>query len=715
MSSLPVFFLWGSGAIFFAWAFWMWAFPRIFVFDESVLLQREPATIFCDNAGNALHTASGFDYELRFPVALETLPPHLIDVTLAAEDRNFFAHDGVDLCATARAAAQLLTSGRIVSGASTVTMQLVSLADSRRERSFLRKFFQMGYARNLELRWNKKRILEEYFNRLPYGGKIYGIEAAANYYFGRSAKDLNVAESVLLAGIPQRPNRFRPDRFPEAARERMERVLKMLVRQGVFSAEKAEEIRREPLRYRNFSVPFLAKAENPQFFQWVKNRHPDVSGFCRTTLEPAVLECAETAVKEALREMQAVRDGAVIVVENKTRKVRAFLGTVDFKNPDAGQVNAATARRSPGSLLKPFVFGEAINGGLIVAGTLVDDSPLAYRDYTPGNFSGDFVGNVSAQVALSESLNTPAVRLLEMLGVERAMSMLEQFGVTFLSEKNAQSVGLSLVLGGAETSLCALAEAYATLANGGVPGKLCCLENEAEKLVSTAGTPIWQAGTAQMVLRMLRAKPLCGAEHLDVAWKTGTSNGLRDAWCVAVMPEWTVAVWFGNKDGASSPELVGADAAAPVAGCILSALYRGNVPAEWSDDGFFCERKLCKRTGLAAGSFCRETYSGETVKSVPLRACKICKNSDFQNHFAQSTRILEPPSGAYFAGTQGTARFVLKSNPARAHWYLNGKYLGFWYSGKELELPPGTHLLSAWGGENFSSTELSLTVSPAPE
>lgn len=684
--------------------------PKIFIFDETELLRHVPATIFCDCHGNAVHTESGYDYEIRFPVDLETLPPHLIAVTLAAEDRNFFEHDGVDLWATARAGRQLLTNGRIVSGASTVTMQLVALSEVRRERSFLRKFAQMGFARNLESRWSKEKILEEYFNRLPYGGKIYGIEAAANYYFGRSAKDLNIAESILLAGIPQRPNRFRPDRFPEASKARMNRVLEMLVRQEFFSEDEAEKIKSEPLRLRDFSIPFLPKAENPQFFHWVRARHPEFRGLCKTTLNPEVQECAETAVREALTEMQTIRDGAVLIVENKTRKVRGFLGTPDFKNPNAGQVNAVTARRSPGSLLKPFIFGEAVNGGLITAETLVDDSPLQYRDYRPGNFSGDFVGRVTAQEALAESLNTSAVRLLEALGVSRVLSVLGKYGIDFLPEKNARNVGLSLALGGAETRLSSLAEAYVALANGGVPGALCCIEGlpSAEKRSS-----VWHAGTAQMVLKMLRQKPLFGAEHLEVAWKTGTSNGLRDAWCIAVTPEWTVAVWFGNKDGSSSPELVGAEAAAPVAGRILSGLYRGCVPAEWRDNDFSRTQKLCKRSGLATGSFCRETFSGTAITGIPLRQCRACKDAEFQNQFSQATRILSPGHGAYLAGVNGVARFVLKSEPSRVHWYLNGKYLGLKDAGSVLELAPGNYVLSAWGGENFVSAEIPIEVKSA--
>lgn len=697
----------GGIAMFFAGAFWHWAFPHLFVFDEKQLNAQIPATIFTDSRGNAVHTETGSDYALRFPVSLEDLPKHLIDVTLAAEDRRFFEHDGVDLCAVARAGAQLLTSGRIISGASTVTMQLVALGDERRERSFLRKIVQMGKARNLELSRSKEEILEEYFNRLPYGGKIYGIEAAANYYFGRSARELNLGESVLLAGIPQRPNRFRPDRFPEAALARRECVLQMLINQGIFTKEKADAIRHEPLRFRDFEQPAFPRAEDPQFFLWARSKHPEIRGKFTTTLDMTTQKIVKSVVAAQLRELFSVRDGAVIVIENKLHAIRAFLGTTDFYNPRDGQVNAATSRRSPGSLLKPFIFGEAVNGGLIVSETLMDDSPISVGEYRPENFSGKFLGKVPAEIALSKSLNVPAVRLLEELGVERNIEMLKLFGIHFSEGKTAESIGLSLALGGAETTLLQLAEAYSALANDSVPAKLQCLKKENPPESEKA---IWNPGSAEMVLQMLRLSPLPEAENLEVAWKTGTSNGLRDAWCIAVTREWTVAVWFGNKDGSPAPELVGAEVAAPVAGRIINALYRGKIPDNSGRGLHFRSALLCAESGLAASSFCSKTFPAKAVVGIPLKTCRRCKSLAPKSLFLQETRIVQPVSGTYRRGFNGKARFILKSIPQKSHWYLNGNYIGFLNSGTPLEIPPGKHRLFAWGGEKYSAAKLEIEV-----
>lgn len=694
-------------AIFSAYVFWNQVFPRIFVFDTKQTEKHVPATVFTDCLGNPIHTEPGSDYALRFPVSSDSLPQHLKDVVLATEDRNFFAHDGVDLFAVARAGMQLVSNGSIVSGASTITMQLVAQEDERRNRSFIRKIVQMGKARNLERQWSKERILEEYFNRLPYGGKIYGIEAAAQYYFGRPASELNIGESVMLAGIPQRPNRFRPDRFPEAAALRRERVLGMLVRQGVFSEEKAESIRREPLRFRDFTQRAFPRAEDPQFFLWAREKHPEIRGKYVTTLNMTIQKIVKEAVTSQIADKQTVRDGAAIVIENNIHAVRAFLGTTNFLAPRDGQVNAATALRSPGSLIKPFIFGEAINGGLLVPDTLVDDAPIRSGDYNPENFSGEYLGSVPAKIALSKSLNTPAVRILATLGTERVTETLEKFGLPLPSGKTARSVGLSLALGGAESSLVQLAQAYSALAGGGIPATLSVLEN-AER--PSAETPIWSPGCADMVLKMLRVNSLPRAENLDVAWKTGTSNGLRDAWCIAVTREWTVAVWFGNKDGSTSPELVGAEIAAPVAGQIMNALYRGKHPAPWNDDSCAKTLLLCRQSGLTAGSFCQKTFPGKALVGIPLKTCPACKKIAAKNPFSQKTQIVAPAAGTYRTGFNGKARFILRSVPAKAHWYLNGNYIGFLSSGTSIELLPGRHCLYAWGGSDYSASDLKIEV-----
>lgn len=698
--------------------FWEHVFPCIWKMDTTAFEKNFPATIFRDRNGEILHTERGFDHAARFPVSIENLPKHFVEIVLVTEDRRFFEHDGVDVLAALRAGMQLVFGGHVVSGASTVTMQLVASADGRSGRSFARKIVQMGKARNLERVWSKEKILEEYLNRLPYGGTVYGIEAAARYYFGRPAKDLNVAESVLLAGIPQRPSRFRPDRFPDAAKKRQERVLKMLVRQGFFSEEEAAAVRAQPLRFRDFTSPVFPRAADPQFFQWIKKKLPAGKNDWTTTLDPAIQRIVAETVSRAARESFGVRDGAAIVVENRTRAVRAFLGTLDFRSSDAGQVNAATARRSPGSLLKPFFYGEAVDGGLLVAETMLDDSPLQIADYRPGNFYGTFRGRVPARVALADSLNTPAVRVLREIGVGRAIATLGAFGIfpdTF--EKNAaRDVGLSLALGGAETSAVEIAEAYATLANGGRSAPLRFLENDSgtenfsEEILAEK---IWHDGVAEMILEMLRERRLPGAETLDVAWKTGTSNGLRDAWCAAVTPEWTVVVWFGNKSGAPAPALVGVELAAPIAGKILSVLYRGRVPDEWSRGEFFCAEKLCAETGLAAGEFCENTRDGTVVARIPLRRCDVCAKKNRAENFSGKTKIVAPRAGIYRVPDGASLKIILRSVPARAHWYLDGRYLGTIDSGTAIELSPGKHLLFAWGGEKFSGEHLEIDVRPA--
>lgn len=690
------------------WICWDLLFPFCFPMRPEELNRFTPARRFYDRAGEAVHTMRGDDYRFQFPVRLADLPPHLITVTLAAEDRNFFRHDGVDPAAVCRAFRQLLFHGRIVSGASTITMQLVAMIDGR-ERSLSRKIRQMGRARSLERKLDKQAILEAYFNLLPYGGKLHGIGAAASYYFGRPPRELNFAEAVLLAGIPQQPNRLRPDRHPEAAKRRMETVLAMLVRQGLLSENDVRAVLQLPLRFRDFGKPLWPISEDPQFFQLVRKRHPERTGY-RTTLDSELQTLGRAILRDALAPVENVRDGALVILESATGKVRTLIGTLDYNDPRAGQVNAALARRSPGSALKPFLYGEAIDGGMLCAETLLDDTPLSLPDYRPGNFDGTFHGRVPAGEALADSLNTPAIRVLAALGVERVLRQLNRFGLP-MGKLQSERIGLSLALGGAETDLLNLAGAYAAIARGGIFLPCRFLEDEPEP----AAYRIWRPGTAALTLRMLRQRPLPGAAGVDAAWKTGTSNNSRDAWCIATSPEWTVAVWCGNKDGSSAPELVGGTLAAPIAGRVMRSLYRQTPPPRWHDEELLRTAMLCAQSGLAPTESCTQLQPGTTAADVPLQRCRICRNLSGGNSGEKPTRILSPAPGNYHADTSGRARFRLESEPAELHWYLDGNYLGIRRAGSYLELPPGQHRLFGWGGSGFRGDSVELLIRPRKE
>ncbi len=672
------------------------------------------STFFYDGHGALFHIERGSDYRWSFPVPLSEIPQTLVEDVITVEDRHFRTHHGVDYRAMLRATWQMLTSRRVISGGSTISMQIGNQYCGR-DTGIRYKLRQIGRAWNWEKTHTKDEILEEYFNLLPYGGMIYGIEAAARFYFGRHARDLNRAEQLVLAGLPQGPNWFRPDRHPERAIQRRDIVLGILQRAGRITAEEAEEIRRQPLRYRDFTLPAWPVSEELQFVDYVRQNYPDTNAReYRTTIFPELQHATEAQLANALREAPGVKDAAAVVIETATGKVRAMVGTLPNGDPTTLAVNAALAWRSPGSTLKPFLYGEAIQGGLLTADTILQDTPLALADYRPANFDQRYRGDVPATTALADSLNTPAVRLLRRLGLERVLQTLaplalfppDQVTTEEARKQTAERTGLSLAIGGLETRLLPLTAAYSALGRCRAPKFL-----EDETL--PADEPeYWRPATAALLLKMLRARRMPGAGNLEVAWKTGTSNGNRDAWCFAVTPEWTVGVWFGNKAGAPNPALVGVEIAAPVAGTLQYYLHRGQ-PANWPSDesAGLVSRPLCRATGLAPSPFCQETQPGLVVADIPLQRCNLCRTTATSDTPAnQTTKLLTPAPGTYRADRTGKLSFTLAIEPAEAHVYLDGQYLGYLASGEPMTLEPGPHRLLVWPGEGWSSAQATITV-----
>ena len=662
------------------------------------------SVVFLDCHGRELSIRRGSDYRWIFPVALTEVPEQMQRDVIAVEDRNFYRHHGVDYRAMARAFWQFVSTGRIVSGGSTITMQVVNQYCGR-GRGIIYKLRQMGMALNWERTHSKADILGDYFNMLPYGGKLCGIEAAARYYYGRSARDLNRSEQLLLTGLPQSPNRFRPDRFVRRAIWRRDVVLVILQRAGHVTADEAAQIRAMPLRFRDFTLPAWPSQVENEFTGMVLSRSPLRQSY-RTTLDPALQNLLRAHLAAGRDALPGVNDGAGVVIENASGKVRALVGTLPGGDQRSQAINAALSWRSPGSALKPFIYGEAINGGLITAATILEDTPMAFGDYHPVNYDGQFRGDVAARDALADSLNIPAIRLLRRLGVKRMIRLLQPMGIFAPDAKaTAEQIGLTLALGGIESQLLALASAYSSLGTIRHPQLL-------EDWPSGAGEPAryWLPGTVELLLEMLCSRPLPGAEGMKVAWKTGTSNGNRDAWCFSVTPKWTVAVWYGNKSGAPAPALVGGSAAAPVAGAIQRYLHQGALPQWPQDTGRLKQVALCPRSGLAASLFCEKSIPGMAVAAIPLAQCRRCGDERIGATRLQATLVHSPASGSYCATRGGKARFVVKTSPSPCHLYVDGQYAGHLPGGRMIELATGRHQLLFWGGEGYSSSIVDLAV-----
>ncbi|MBR2428136.1 MAG: transglycosylase domain-containing protein [Lentisphaeria bacterium] len=674
----------------------LWYFAPQWLADPTGHLTKQtPLRVYYDRYGKEAYLERTYDVQWRFHTPLSAVPPHVIQVILAAEDRNFYEHSGVDYASIFRAMIQNLKHFRIVSGASTVTMQLAGMTFPKRERSLKRKIHQALIARKLEQIWTKDRILEEYLNRIPFGGKIYGIEAAARYYFGITAEKLTIAETALLCGLPQRPNAYRPDRHYDLARDRQKRVLIMLARQGIIRENQVNSMFAERPRLRDFryksDMERLGQCGEAIFYFRQAARQGKYQYNIHTAWDPDISAALHQILKNATGKTGGPPHGAGVIINNRTGEVIAMAGTVDFHSPSGGQVNAAMSFRTAGSVLKPFLYQEAINAGLICSDTILQDTPIRFRDYTPENADGEFRGTVNVRDALTRSLNTPAVRLTAQLTPYRVAAAFAKHGLMQknLTRQQAKKAGLSLTLGTAGHTLYSITKAYTVFTGPQCRGSFLKVDmhaNAPERFPTPADA---------MIAQILSTLPLPGAPCLTAGWKTGTSSGCRDAWCAAFTPEYTIGVWMGNKNGSCIYGMTGSDHAAPVAGAILQELYKhGGAPAPMphtGDQRCFEFSTLCSVTGLTASALCSKRYSGVVAKGIPLRRCRSCSGAQRKEYI----RILSPKAGEYIADADNVVKLRIQTETPNTVWFCNGEYWGECEDGERKTLTPGKYTITA--------------------
>ncbi|EIC82493.1 peptidoglycan glycosyltransferase PbpC [Serratia sp. M24T3] len=493
----------------------------------------------------------------RYPVRLEEVSPYYLQALLTYEDRWFWDHPGINPLSLLRASWQNIRDGDIVSGGSTLSMQVARLI-SPHPRTFAGKLRQI--ARTFQLEWmlSKRQILEIYLNRAPYGGTLQGIAAASWTYLGKPPSELTPGEAALLAVLPQAPSRLRPDRFPERARAARDKVLARLAEYHVWSQKRVDDIRQESIWLAPRQVPQLA----PLLARRLTNHnHLDV---ITTTIDATLQRQLEELAAGWKNQLPSKTSVGVIVVESSTMKVKAYLGSVDFKDDSRfGQVDAVSAWRSPGSTLKPLLYGLALDDGLIAAESLLQDVPRRFGDYRPGNFDTGFHGPVSASEALVRSLNLPAVQLLDAYGPKRFTANLRNAGVALRFPPNSDP-SLAVILGGTGARLDQLVEAYSAFARGGNVARL-----RFEPRQPLIERRLMSPGAAWIVRRILggQAQPqpddtLPGSVQL--AWKTGTSYGYRDAWAMGVNPGYIIGVWVGRPDATPVAGQFGYATAVPV-------------------------------------------------------------------------------------------------------------------------------------------------------
>ncbi len=504
-------------------------------------------------------TANG---KWRLPVEPDKVEPLYRRMLVAAEDSRFAWHPGVDPLAALRASAQLALSGHIVSGASTLTMQVARLLE-RHPRSLSAKIGEMARALALERVLRKDQVLGLYLTLAPFGGNLEGVRVASLAYFGKEPARLSAAECALLVVIPRAPERLRPDRHPEAARAGRDRVLLRMAEAGVISPAALAEARAEDVPRVRLAMPFRA----PHLARALRNEDP-AAPVHRTTINPLLQKRVEGMLKRELSALDSEASIAAMVVDNRDRRVLAYVGNAEFTAAARrGTLDMARAVRSPGSALKPFIYAMAFDRLIIHPETVLEDRPRHFGDYSPSDFDGRFQGDVSARQALQYSLNLPAVAVLDRLGPARFTAALAAAGVRLRLPEPTADPGLAVALGGAGITLADLVRLYAALSNGGEVAPLRYRPADPQD----RGTPIFRALGAWYVNDILaEAPPPPGVLPAEtrrgrrLAFKTGTSYGYRDFWAVGYDPEVTIGVWAGRPDGTPMPGHSGRLTAAPI-------------------------------------------------------------------------------------------------------------------------------------------------------
>jgi penicillin-binding protein 1C len=533
---------------------------------------RQISTTIVDRNGKLLRAYAMADGRWRLPVDARTgVDPSYLKLLLAYEDRRFYAHHGVDPQALGRAAWQLVSSGRIVSGGSTITMQLARLMEPRRERSLSAKFRQMVRAVQLEQQLTKDQILDLYLALAPFGGNLEGIRAASIAYFGKEPKRLSLAEAAVLVALPQSPETRRLDRHPEVAQIARDRVLDRMVEDGRVPVEDADQAKAVAVPRLRKPMPILAPHSADQAMATVKD-----TPVIKLTLDSGLQKVLEALARDRAIALGSNISVAIVAVDNESGDVLAHVGSPDyFDDRRAGQVDMTRAVRSPGSTLKPFIYGLAFEDGFVHPESLIDDRPIRFGSYAPENFDMTFQGTVPVRKALQLSLNVPAIALLDRVGSSHLSSRLKQAGANLVLPKD-EAPGLAMGLGGVGVTLQDLVQLYSGLARLGTTRPLReivrATEDARDNLRLMDQVAAWQVGNV-----LIGTPPPENAAHNRIAFKTGTSYGYRDAWSVGFDGRLTIGVWVGRPDGAPVPGLVGRTAAAPI---LFDAFARtGKLPA----------------------------------------------------------------------------------------------------------------------------------------
>lgn len=538
-----------------------WTLDRLF--PISLERARDHAVLVTDSQGRVLRGFMTADGAWRLPVAPDEVDPLYLRMLVAYEDKRFYDHAGVDPLAVVRAGWQWAEAGEVRSGASTITMQTVRLIEPR-PRTLASKLVEAMRALQLDAHFSKADILSAYLTLAPYGGNLEGVRAAAMLYFGKPPTHLTPAEAALLVALPQSPERLRPDRFPDAARAARDRVLTRMVALGVVSPSAAAEATEDAVPLSRLPAPLDA----PHLAQRVRGLGGDADNI-PTLIDGDLQRGLQNLARRQELGLETGASVAILAVENATHAVRGYVGSGTYLDATRfGPIDMVRAVRSPGSTLKPFIYGLAFDGLVVHPQTIIADRPMRFGDYAPRNFDGKFHGEVTAREALQMSLNLPAVALLDRIGPDLLASRFAAAGVVLRLPRSETRPGLPIALGGVGVTLEDLVRLYGGLATGGVSHALRFRPADH----ADTGVPLMSPVAAWYVTRVLEEMPpppnrlyaSDGNKRRLIAYKTGTSYGFRDAWAIGYDRDYTIGVWVGRPDGSYAPDRMGRDWAAPI-------------------------------------------------------------------------------------------------------------------------------------------------------
>lgn len=640
----------------FAAAWHLYPFPR----ERLERWSASPTVL--DARGRTMFSVVGPDEQWRYPVRMADVSPWLVQATIAVEDERFYHHPGVDPVSIVRAVGQNLLARRIVSGASTLDMQVCRMMYDR-PRTCRAKLVEAFRALQLNRLMSKEDVLEVYLNVAPYGGNLRGVEAASRTYFSKRAKDLSLAEAALIAGLPQSPSRYRPDRHLDTAVQRQRFVLRRMLDERTITEGQFAAALSSPIEIRG-----LLRLPQAIHASALALRRRPAGG--QTTIDLDIQGQVERLAREHLTGLPESTDVAVTVIDVAGSAIVAMLGSGDPADPADGQVNGVLARRSPGSALKPFIYAAAFEAEQLNGDSLVYDVPISRGGWTPANFDRTHAEEIPAGEALRRSLNVPAILVAEGVGLARCCGTLEAVGVDLPADADRRG-GLALAVGGVEVTLLDLTNAYATLARHGVHGRPRLFVDEPVDRTQVLRPDVCDSISDILSSRHRQPSLAAGSTSADLPWfmwKTGTSSGRRDAWAVGHNGRYAIGVWVGRFRGTGRHEYVGADAAEPL---------------------------LCELFCLP------ELRAGADPPAPP--AIRVRRPLSLPREMAENLRITAPSVNEVFVAVNGSAVVHALANRDDANsWFLNGRLKGGGQT-QRLVLTPGVYELRCVGPQGSSS------------